>query len=91
LRGYHQYRFRDENALILNAEYRWRMREFFQVVGFADGGRVFARPGEIGLAGMRGSVGAGGRLKFGPRFSLGLDMGWSPDGVRFWVRGSDTF
>ncbi len=91
LRGYHQYRFRDENALAFNLEYRWRAREMFHAVGFADAGRVFSRPGEMGLRGLRGSLGAGGRLKIGNFFLLGADLGWSPDGFRFWFRGAHSF
>jgi hypothetical protein len=90
LRGYHQSRFRDENLLALNLEYRWRAREFVEAVLFTDGGRVFSRPGDFGLAGMRGSLGAGGRLKFGGLL-VGLDAAWSPEGLRFWFRGSQLF
>jgi hypothetical protein len=62
-----------------------------QAVGFADAGRVFSRPGDIGLSGMRGSAGLGGRIRFGDWFVLGADLAWSPDGVRAWFRGSHMF
>ncbi len=91
VRGYLQYRFRDENASILNAEYRWRVKEFLQVVGFADAGRVFSRPGQFGIAGLRGSAGIGARFKLGESILLGVDLGWSPDGPRAWLRGAHTF
>lgn len=91
LRGYLQYRFRDENALVINTEYRWRVREIIHVVGFADAGRVFPRPGKITLAGVRGSAGAGWRFKLGESILFGMDLGWSPDGPRVWFRGSHTF
>lgn len=91
LRGYHQYRFRDENALVFNLEYRWRIREIPQLVGFGDAGRVFSRPGQVGFSGLRGSAGVGGRLKLGESFLLGMDVGWSPDGSRLWFRGAHTF
>jgi outer membrane protein assembly factor BamA len=91
LRGYHQYRFRDENSLALNLEYRWQVREFVELVMFGDAGRVFARPGQFGLRGLRGSAGVGGRFKFGRWLLVGLDMAWSPEGPRFWFRGSQAF
>lgn len=91
LRGYHQYRFRDENALVFNLEYRWPWHEMFHAVVFADAARVYRRPGEIGLGGLRGSIGLGGRLKLGEGFLLGLDLGWSPGGPRLWFRGAHMF
>lgn len=91
LRGYNQYRFRDENALAFNLEYRWRVWSIVQLVGFADAARVFARPGQISVSGMRGSVGVGGRIKLGDELVLGVDLGWSPDGARVWFRGSQSY
>ncbi len=91
LRGYHQYRFRDENTLVFNLEHRWRVREMLHLVGFADAGRVFSRPGQIGFSGLRGSAGVGGRVKLGDRILIGADFAWGPDGPRFWFRGAHTF
>lgn len=91
VRGYSQSRFRDENALVFNFEYRWRVREMVQVVGFADAGRVSPEPGELGLSGLNGAVGAGGRIKLGNKVFLGADLGWSPEGVHVWFRSSHTF
>jgi outer membrane protein assembly factor BamA len=91
LRGYRQSRFRDENVQVFNLEYRWRVVEMLHVVGFADAGRVFGRPGEIGFSSLRGSTDGGGRLKLGDRILFGMDLGWSPDGFRFWFRGAHTF
>ncbi|MFB3779543.1 MAG: hypothetical protein ACE141_18130, partial [Bryobacteraceae bacterium] len=90
-RGYDPSRFRDENALVFNLEYRWRIREMFQAVGFADAGRVFHRPGQIGLAGLRTSVGGGGRLKLGDRILVGFDIGWSPEGLHIRFRSAHAF
>jgi outer membrane protein assembly factor BamA len=91
VRGYGHYRFRDRNALVLNLEYRWRVQEMFHAVVFADAGRVFHRPGQFGLAGLRGSAGAGGRVKLGDRIFIGVDFGWSPEGPHLWCRGSHVF
>jgi hypothetical protein len=63
----------------------------FHAVGFADAGRVFHRPGQIGLAGLRASTGAGGRVKLGNRIFVGADLGWSPEGLHLWFRSSHTF
>ena len=76
---------------MLNLEYRWRVREMIQAVGFADAGRVFHRPGQIGISGLHGSVGAGGRVKLGNRIFLGVDLGWSPEGLHIWFRSAHMF
>jgi outer membrane protein assembly factor BamA len=91
LRGFHQHRFRDENLLVFNLEYRRTLNPYVELVGFGDAGRVFSRRDQFGLGGMEGSVGAGGRLKFRGRVLLGLDVGFSREGIRFWFRGSQIF
>ncbi len=91
LRGYRQYRFRDENALAGNFEYRRRVREIFHLVGFADAGGVFERPGRVSLRRMRGSIGAGARLKLTEGLAVGLELGWSPEGLRLWFRSAPAF
>jgi hypothetical protein len=91
VRGYLQYRFRDENMFAASLEHRWRVHEFLQLVAFADAGRVFPTPGDFGLSGMRGSVGVGGRVRLGQFLIIGLDMAWSPENLRFWFRGSQMF
>ena len=91
LRGFHQYRFRDRNALVLNAEARVPLNGFLDGVAFADVGKVFRQPGALGLRGMAPSAGLGARLKLGTRVFVGLDAGFSREGARVWVRGSHTF
>lgn len=91
LRGFHQYRFRDRNRFVLNAEYRWETASFLDLVAFVDGGRVFSRPSAFGLRDMRGSLGGGARIKFRGRVLIGLDLGYSSEGVRLWVRRSHMF
>ena len=54
LRGYRQFRFRDNNALLMNAEYRWEVAPVLDMAIFADAGKVFPRPGEFKLTGLKG-------------------------------------
>ncbi|HWQ55130.1 MAG TPA: BamA/TamA family outer membrane protein [Bryobacteraceae bacterium] len=91
LRGYRQYRFRDQNSAAMNLEYRWRANEYLEAVAFTDAGRVFANPGDFGIHGVRTSVGVGGRLRITERLLVGLDVGWSREGLCFWFRGSEMF
>jgi outer membrane protein assembly factor BamA len=90
VRGFNQYRFRDRNALVLNAEYR-RPVKFLDVVGFVDAGRVFSNPANLGLKDLHASGGVGARLKFGGRVFLGIDLAASTEGRRLWFRSGHTF
>jgi hypothetical protein len=47
LRGFQLFRFTDNNNLLLNAEYRWEVSPGLDMALFADGGKVFHRPGEL--------------------------------------------
>jgi len=63
--------------VIFNAEVRAPVRWGLGVVGFFDGGNVFARATDINLTGLRGSVGFGLRYKspIGPlRFDWGFKL-----------------
>jgi hypothetical protein len=48
LRGYRTFRFRDRSALLLQAEYRWRVNEFVQGAFFYDTGAVAAALDQLG-------------------------------------------
>ncbi|MBI2822274.1 MAG: BamA/TamA family outer membrane protein [Acidobacteria bacterium] len=91
VRGFHQYRFRDRNALVLNAEYRRALAGFLDAIAFADAGRVFSRPGEFAVNGLRAAGGLGVRVKFRRRVFFGVDVGISRDGARLWIRGDHMF
>jgi outer membrane protein assembly factor BamA len=91
LRGFRQYRFRDNNLMLFNLEYRRDLKSFFDVVVFGDAGRVFAGRSDIGLKGMEGSGGVGFRAKFRESVLLGIDIAVSRDGFRMWFRGGRTY
>ena len=48
LRGFRTFRFRDRSALLLQAEYRWRINEFVTGALFYDTGAVGPELGDIG-------------------------------------------
>ena len=48
LRGFRTFRFRDRSALLLQAEYRWRINEFVEGALFYDTGAVGPELGDIG-------------------------------------------
>ncbi len=67
LRGYSTGRFRDRNALLLQAEWRWMVnRTGMDMALFYDMGKVSAERSGLGLSGMKSNAGIGLRLH-GPR------------------------
>ena len=91
VRGFDQYRFRSDNALVFNLEYRQAWKGVFDIVLFADAGRVTSRRSELGLADLHGSAGVGGRVRFGSQVFFGADLGFSREGHEIWFRSDHTF
>ena len=76
LRGYEEFRFRGENLLLFNAEYRWKAWTSLDMALFLDMGDVFREPGDINLAHLKTSYGIGFRVLTGRSVLLQLDLGW---------------
>ena len=86
LRGYRRYRFRDNNLIRLNAEYRFEVNPGFDVAFFGDGGKVFERPGLINFSDLESSVGFGFRFKSRDSVVMRVDTGFSHEGYQVWLR-----
>ena len=65
LRGFRQFRFRDTNVLLLQAEYRWEIFTAVDGAIFYDAGRVAPRFGDLGLSDLESDYGIG--FRFGTR------------------------
>jgi hypothetical protein len=91
VRGFNSWRFRDRNALVLNAEYRRPLTGFLDIVGFADAGRVFTRAANLGLQDLHPSAGVGVRVKFGSRIFFGIDVGFSGERTKLSFRSDQMF
>jgi hypothetical protein len=91
VRGFSPYRFRDRNAMILNAEYRKELLSFLDALAFVDAGRVFAEAGNLGFDNLHASGGFGTRVKFGTRIFFGVDVGISREGTHLWFRTGHMF
>lgn len=73
VRGYPDFRFRDRNRLVMNAELRWTPARFMDMLLFYDAGRVAARRQDLDLDDLKTAYGAGLRL-IGPRgYALRLE------------------
>ena len=90
LRGYRTYRFRDRSALLLQAEYRWRINDLVSGALFCDSGAVAPALAELGRLERNYGFGlrAGGRM--GSMFRMDVAFG-GREGTRFLIRFDDAF
>jgi hypothetical protein len=62
LRGYPDFRFRDRNRLLMNAELRWTPARFLDMAIFYDTGKVASRRQDLDFDDLQESYGIGMRL-----------------------------
>ena len=62
LRGYPDFRFRDRNRLLMNAELRWTPARFMDMAIFYDTGKVAARREDLDFDDLKESYGIGLRI-----------------------------
>ena len=92
LRGFREFRFRDENILFLNAEYRIRVHQFLEVAPFFDAGEVREDLEDIGLGGLRTSYGIGLRAGTDDRVFVRIDIGTGGhEGTRVFFKFGPSF
>ncbi len=91
LRGFRPYRFRDNDAIVLNAEYRWEVFSGLDMALFADAGRVFPEWRLISLRALDKSFGAGFRFNVRNDVFLRIDTGFSREGFQVWFKFGNVF
>jgi hypothetical protein len=62
LRGFPDFRFRDRQRLVMNAELRWTPARFLDMALFYDAGKVAARKGDLDFRDLEESYGIGMRI-----------------------------
>jgi hypothetical protein len=62
VRGYPDFRFRDRNRLVMNAELRWTPARFLDMAIFYDAGKVAARRRDLDFDDLKDSYGIGMRV-----------------------------
>jgi hypothetical protein len=70
LRGYSSWRFRDQNSLLLQAEWRIMVNRYLDLAFFYDTGKVTARTSDLDLDGLKDDYGFG--LRFHGPFATPL-------------------
>ncbi len=91
LRGYRFFRFTDNNALVMNAEYRWEVFSGLDMALFADAGKVFPKWQQISLHDLESSAGFGFRFNVRNSVFFRIDVGFSHEGFQIWFKFSNVF
>ena len=91
LRGYSSWRFRDQNSLLLQAEWRIMANRYLETALFYDAGKVAARTADLDLNGLKDDFGIG--IRFHGPFStpLRVELAKSRDGLSFIFASSAAF
>lgn len=91
LRGYHDYRFHDDDMQAFSGEVRCALFTHLDVAVFADAGKVAARAGNLDFQNLKRSYGAGLRVHNATATLVRLDVGHSVEGWQVFIKISDPF
>jgi outer membrane protein assembly factor BamA len=91
LRGFRPFRFYDNNALILNGEYRWEIFSGLDMALFADAGQVFDDWHKINMGNLKTDAGFGFRFNVRNDVFLRIDTAFSSEGFQIWVKFNNVF
>ena len=84
-------RFRGEDLLLLQAEYRWEAAPALELALFADAGAVASKASDLGFSGLETDWGLGLRLKTFRAVFVRLDVAHSAEGARALLRFNSSF
>jgi hypothetical protein len=91
IRGFTSHRFRDQNGLTLQAEWRIMVNRFIDTAVFYDTGKVAARRADLDLNGLKRDYGFGVRFHGPFTTPLRIEVARSPEGTRLIVSTSPIF
>lgn len=91
VRSFREFRFRDENGGVFNAELRHKVHSMVHVAGFVDFGKVAHDWQDITPTDMRHAYGVGVRGGTDERTYLRLDFAWGDDGTRVFLKFTPAF
>lgn len=91
LRGFDSFRFRGEKILLLQAEYRWEPVAFWELLVFTDAGTVSEAASKLELSALEWDYGFGTRFKTYRDVVLRLEIAFSQETTRYFIRGSSSF
>jgi len=91
LRGFRPFRFYDNDATVLNAEYRWEVFSGLDMALFVDEGQVFDRWQHINYHHLDKDAGFGFRFNIRNDVFLRIDTGFSREGAFVWFKFNNIF
>jgi outer membrane protein assembly factor BamA len=91
LRGYSEFRFRDSNLVVFNAEYRWEAFAGLDLALFADAGQVASAVRNLDLGNFKTATGVGFRFNSAKSVFLRIDVGFSREGGRVFMKFNHVF
>lgn len=91
LRGFQSWRFRDQNSLLLQAEWRIMVNRFFDTALFYDAGKVAAHRQDLDFNGLRNDWGFGARFHTPFATVFRIDVARSREGTRLVFASSPVF
>jgi outer membrane protein assembly factor BamA len=91
LRGFRPFRFRDNNLMVMNAEYRWEVFSGLDMAIFADAGKVAARRADLNFRRLESNAGFGFRFNARNNVFLRLDFGFSHEGFQVAFKFNNVF
>jgi hypothetical protein len=91
LRGFSSWRFRDQNSLLVQAEWRIMANRYLETAVFYDAGKVTARKSDLDFNGLKSDYGFG--VRFHGPFStpLRIEVARSNEGTSFIFASSPIF
>jgi outer membrane protein assembly factor BamA len=92
VRGFADYRFRDEKAMYMNVEYRWEVFSGLDMALFSDWGKVASADDDLDFKDLKHGYGVGFRLNTYKNVFFRFDIGGGGgEGVHYFVKYSRFF
>jgi len=91
LRGFRPFRFYDNDAVLIQGEYRWEASTILDLALFADGGKVFHNWNQWNLSRIEGDFGFGLRFKTQAKVAFRIDTAFSHEGFQICFRANNAF
>ena len=91
LRGYSSWRFRDQNSMLVQAEWRIMVNRYLDTAFFYDAGKVTARTADLDFNGLKSDFGFGIRMHGPFSTPLRVELAHSREGLSFIFSSSAAF
>jgi outer membrane protein assembly factor BamA len=91
LRGFREFRFQDQNLMVMNLEYRWEAFSGLDMAVFGDAGKVFPRRADLDFSDLEADWGFGARFNTANGVFFRVDTAFSHEGTRIFYKFGHAF